>query len=471
MILIKLLQSKKHKMKKIFIVFISALLLSSCSLYKTFETPEITTENLYRDTISVNNVVANDSVNLGNLPWRELFTDPQLQALIEQGLEANIDLQTALLRIEQAEASLSSARLAYTPDLSFSATGTLSDYAGSTIKSYDSGLSSSWQIPLFGGLRNTKKGAETTFEQSQAYKQAVQTQLIASISDSYYYLLMLDRQLDITNKTILSWEDRIESMRALKEVGMTNEASITQSEASYYELKTTYSDLLQMLRETENALSITLGQAPQSIKRGEWQTIKLPEQISVGVPLQMLANRPDIKQYEMALATAFYNTNVARSAFYPNITISASTGWTNSNGGIISNPGALLSSAIGSLAAPILNNGVNKANLKTAKSLQEEALLNFKQSLLNAGSEVSNALFQYSTTIQKQKNRSKQLEALERSVLYTRELFQLASSTYLEVLTAQEGLLDAQLSETNDWYEQVQSVIELYQALGGGREL
>ncbi len=457
-------------MKKIIIYFIGIVLLSSCSVYKTFETPEVSTENLYRDTTSVDAVMPEDSVNLGNLPWRELFTDPQLQALIEQGLEANVDLQTALLRIEQAEASLSSARLAYTPDLSFSSTGTLSAYDGSTTKSYDSGLSSSWQIPLFGGLRNSKKGAEATLEQSQAYKQAVQTQLIASIADSYYYLLMLDKQQDITAKTILSWEDRIESMRALKEVGMTDEASITQSEASYYELKTSYSDLQQSIRETENALSITLGQAPQSIKRGEWQTIKLPEQISVGVPLQMLANRPDIKQYEMALATAFYNTNVARSAFYPNITISASTGWTNSNGGIIANPGELLSSAIGSLTAPIFNNGVNKANLKIAESEQEEALLNFKQSLLNAGSEVSNALFQYSTAIQKQEDRNKQLEALERSVLYTRELFQLASSTYLEVLTAQEDLLDAQLSETNDWYVQVQAVINLYQALGGGRE-
>lgn len=457
-------------MKKIIIYFIGLVLLSSCSVYKTFETPEIETNKLYRDTTTTEALSPADSTNLGNIPWRELFTDPQLQVLIEQGLEANVDLQTALLRIEQAEASLSSARLAYTPNLSFSSTGTLSDYDGSTSKTYNSGLSSSWQIPLFGGIRNAKKGAETTLEQSHAYKQAVQTQLIASIADSYYYLLMLDKQLDITDKTILSWEDRIESMRALKEVGMTDEASITQSEASYYELKTTYSDLQQSIRETENALSITLGQTPQTIKRGEWQSLKLPEQISVGVLLQMLANRPDIKQYEMALATAFYNTKVARSAFYPNITISASTEWTNSNGGIIANPGKLLSSAIGSLTAPIFNKGLNKANLKIAKSEQEEALLNFKQSLLNAGSEVSNALFQYSTAIQKQENRNKQLEALERSVLYTRELFQLASSTYLEVLTAQEDLLDAQLSETNDWYDQVQSVINLYQALGGGRE-
>ncbi|GAF04296.1 TolC family protein [Saccharicrinis fermentans] len=457
-------------MKKLIIFFTGIVLLSSCSVYKTFETPEVEKENLYRDTSAVDAAIPEDSVNLGNLPWRELFTDPQLQELLKQGLEANVDLQTAWLRIEQAEASLSSARLAYTPDLSFSSTGTLSDFDGSTTKFHNSGLSTSWQIPLFGGLRNAKKGAEATLEQSQAYQQAVQTQLIATIANSYYYLLMLDRQLDITGKTILSWEDRIESMRALKEVGMTNEASITQSEASYYALKTTYSDLQQSIRETENALSITLGQAPQAIKRGEWQSIKLPERISAGVPLQILANRPDVKQYEMALATAFYNTNVARSAFYPNITISASSVWTNSNGGIISNPGDLLSSTIGSLTAPILNRGVNKANLKITKSLQEEALLNFKQSLLNAGSEVSNALFQYATTLQKQANRNKQLEALERSVVYTRQLFQTGASTYLEVLTAQEDLLDAQLSETNDWYDQVQAVISLYQALGGGSE-
>ncbi|MRT92816.1 efflux transporter outer membrane subunit [Ancylomarina sp. 16SWW S1-10-2] len=457
-------------MKKILIVIIGALLMSSCSLYKTFETPEIETSKLYRDTTSTEVLSPADSTNLGNIEWRQLFTDPQLQVLIEKGLTANVDLQTALLRIDQAEASLSSARLAYVPDLSFSSTGTLSDFDGSTTKSYTSPLSTSWQIPLFGGLRNAKKGAESTLAQSQAYKQAVQTQLIATIANSYYSLLMLDKQLEITDETIKSWGENTETMRGLKEVGMTNEASITQSEANYYGLKTTYADLQRSIRETENALSITLGQTPQAIERGELQNIKLPTKISAGVPLQLLSNRPDIKQYEMALASAYYATNVARSAFYPNITISASAGWTNSGGGAIMNPGELLSSAIGSLTAPIFSKGINKAKLKIAKAQQEEAKLNFKQSLLNAGSEVSDALFQYTTANQKREDRQMQLNALEKSVQYTTELFTLSSSTYLEVLTAQQGLLSAQLSETNDWFEQEQAVINLYQALGGGRE-
>lgn len=225
-------------MKRILIILIGALLLSSCSLYKTFTTPEVETNQLYRDSDSTEVVSTTDSTNLGNIEWRELFSDPYLQALIEKGLSANVDLQTALLRIEEAEASLLSARLAYTPDLSFSSTGTLSNYNSSTSKTYDSPLSTSWQIPLFGGLRNTKKGAESTLAESQAYKQAVQTQLIATIATSYYTLLALDKELEITEKTIESWGETIETMRGLKEVGSTNEASIAQSEADYYELKT-----------------------------------------------------------------------------------------------------------------------------------------------------------------------------------------------------------------------------------------
>lgn len=444
--------------------------MSSCSLYKTYERPEVETNKLYRDTSSIADLSSTDSTNLGNIPWRELFTDTQLQVLIEKGLAANVDLQTALLRIKEAEASLSTARLAYAPDLSFSSTGTLADYNGGTSKTYEAPLSTSWQIPLFGGLRNTKKGAASTLAQSQAYKHAVQTQLIATIATSYYNLLMLDKQLEITNETILSWGKSTEAMRELKKVGMTNEASITQSEANYYALKTTYTDLQRSIRETENALSITLGQTPQAIERGELRNIELPEKISTGVPLQLLSNRPDIKQYEMALASTFYATNVARSAFYPNITISATAGWTNTDGYNLVNPGKVLSTAIASLTAPIFSKGKNKANLKIAKAQQEEAQLNFKQSLLNAGSEVSDALFQYTTSKQKQEDRSMQVEALEKSVLYTSELFTLASSTYLEVLTAQQDLLSAQLSETTDWFEQEQAVINLYQALGGGRE-
>jgi NodT family efflux transporter outer membrane factor (OMF) lipoprotein len=463
------LKDKFKHMKKIIIVIIGALLVSSCSVYKTFETPEIETENLYRNVIA-DSTILSDSVALGELSWRELFADTILQRLIEQGLEANIDLNTALLRVEQAEALLSSARLAYTPSLSFSATGTLASADGNTTRSYETPLTSSWNVPLFGGLRNAKRSAKSALEQQVAYKQAAQTQVIATIANNYYYLQMLDRQLVITKKTIDSWGESVEIMRELKGVGMTNEASITQSEANYYALKTSYTDLKRLVRETENIISLVLGQTPQVIERSGWSSVELPERISAGVPVQLLANRPDIKEAEMALATAFYATNVARSAFYPNITINASAGWTNYLGGVVSNPGELISSVIGSLSAPIFSKGKNNAALKIAQADQEIALLNFKQSVLNAGSEVSDALFKYTTATEKQQNRDKQLEALEKSVKFTKELFTRSSSTYLEVLTAQQDLLSAQLSETNDWFEQVQSVIDLYQALGGGRE-
>jgi outer membrane protein TolC len=280
---------------------------------------------------------------------------------------------------------------------------------------------------------------------------------------------MLDRQLEITEMTARTWGENVRAMKALKNAGMTNEAAVAQSESYYYQVNAALPDIRRQIRETENSLSLILGQAPQHIERGSLDGQEMPENFSAGIPLQLLSNRPDVKQAEMALAVAYYATNQARSAFYPKITLSGSAGWTNNAGGEIFNPAKFIASAVGSLTQPLFAKGQNIARLKISKAQQEEARLSFEHSILNAGSEVSNALYKYQAAGEKCIQRKQQIESLNSAGDKTKQLMQLGSSNYLEVLTAQQSLLSAQLSDVQDSFERIQSVISLYQALGGGR--
>lgn len=456
-------------MRQIIIHIATAALLCGCSVYRNFDCPEIATDSLYRDAYSPN--VVTDTVSLGDLSWREMFRDPKLQQLISQGIASNVDLQSAQLRVEQAAATLMSARLAFVPSFTLSPEGALSRYDGSTTKTYGIPLAASWEVDIFGSLRNAKQRSKAVLAQSKAYRQAVQTQLVATIADGYYTLLMLDRQLAISRRTAENWKESVETMRSLKEAGIANEAAVTQSEASYRSVRASIPDLEYRIRETENALCSVLGQTPQKIDRGTWRTLELPGAIATGIPLRLLSARPDIKQAEMALASAYYTTNEARATFYPRITINGTGSWTNNAGAVIANPGKLLLSAVGSLVQPIFNRGLNRAKLRVAKAQQQEALLEFQQSLLNAGEEVSNACYRYTQSERKLAERREQLVALHGSVAATQELMRNGDATYLEVLTAQQSLLAAQLSESEDEFEQVAALVSLYRALGGGREI
>ena len=455
----------------ILIILCAGVLLSGCGVYKSYQRPEVETSGLYRDTVSNADTLKSGTINMGDLPWQEVFRDPKLQALIRQGLDHNVDLQTALLRVKEAQAALMSARLSYTPTLGLSPQGTISSFdKQKAVQTYQLPAVASWELDLFGKLLNSKRKAKADLLQSDAYRQAVQTQIIAGIANTYYSLLMLDRQLSISEKTAKIWGESVETMRAMKEAGMTNEAAIVQSEANYYAVNASVWDLRRQVREVENSLSTLLGMTPQAIDRGTIEEQSLPTELAAGVPVQLLANRPDVKASEMALAGAFYNTNAARAAFYPQITINGTVGWTNSAGSMIVNPGKLIASTVGSLTQPIFARGANRARLQIAKAQQEEALLSFQQSLLNAGAEVSDALYQFHSANEKSTLREDQIKALENSVDYTQELMRLGTSTYLEVLTAQQSLLSAQLSQVSDNFESLQAVVNLYQALGGGRE-
>lgn len=441
--------------------------LSGCHIYKAYQRPEaIMPDSLYRQS----EVAADaDSVSLASLSWRQLFTDPMLQDLIETGLENNTDLNIARLKVEEAEAMLMTSRLSYLPSVTLSPQGSVSGLAGEkATKTYNLAASAEWEIDVFGKVLNAKRGAKAVLEQSEAYRQAVQTQLVATIANSYFSLLMLDKQLDITRQTAETWRENVHAMEVLKRAGQTTEMAVAQTRASQLSAEASVLSLERQINEMENSLSVLLGMTPQKIERSTLDSQEFPDSLSVGVPLQLLSRRPDVKQSEAELAAAYYATNVARAAFYPSITLSGSAGWTNSAGAAVLNPAQWLLSAVGSIVEPLFNKGQNMANLKVAKAQQEEALLSFRQSLLDAGAEVNNALTQWQTARARIVLDEQQSESLRSALRSSELLMRHSSQNYLEVLTARQTLLQAELNATADRFDEIQGVINLYHALGGG---
>ena len=452
-------------MKRIIIGLLLLTGLSGCHIYRTYERPELSgVDSLYRVP-----AMTEDTMSLADFSWKELFTDTVLQQLIEKGIANNTDLNIARLKVREAEALLTSSKLAYLPSVSLTPQGTIKSIEGnSPTKTYNLAASADWELDIFGRLTNAKREAKAVLEQSQAYKQAVQTQLIATIANSYYTLLMLDKQLDISKRTAEIWAENLRVMKALKKAGQTTEMAVAQIEASKLSVDASLVSLEQQITEVENSLSSLLGVVPQRIDRSTLDMQSFPDTLSVGVPLQLLQRRPDVRQSEAVLAEFFYTTNRAYSAFYPAITLSGSAGWTNAAGAIISNPGEWLFSAVGALVQPLFNRGQNIANLKVAKARQEEALLTFRQTLLNAGTEVNDALLQWQVARRRLDLDRQQIISLQSAVRSSELLMRHSSQNYLEVLTARQTLLDAELSAVSDRFEEIQGVINLYHALGGG---
>lgn len=455
-------------MKKIYglIMICAVMTLDSCGIYTKYSRPEnLPTQGLYRDSVE-----ETDTTSLATMSWRQLFTDPNLISLIDEGLKNNTDLQKAKLQTDEAEATLQQSRAAFYPSLSLTPEGKLSSYDGAkTTKTYSLGASASWEVDAFGSLRNTKEQKQAAYQQ-KAYAQAVMTKLIATIAEDYYSLLMLDRQLEITEQTVTTWTANVKAEKAMKEAGKATEASVNQAEANCLSAEHSALALQQQINEQENSLSTLIGRVPQTIKRGTIDSQTFPVTLSAGVPLSMLSKRPDVLQAEYNLKQSFYGVNKARSAFYPSITLSGTAGWTNSGGMAVTNPGKLLLSAIGSLTQPIFSKGQNEANLKIAKAQQQEAALSYTQSILDAGAEVNNALKQWQTSLAKQEKDKQEIDKLMKAVKNTRLLMDDGTTNYLDVLSAESTLLNARLTEVSDKYSEIESVILLYHALGGGVE-
>ena len=442
-------------MKKITYIILFTLFLSSCNIYRKFERPEMSVADSYRN---LDTTAIVDTATIADLNWTEIYTDPNLQVLINYALENNTDHLIAMEKVKEAKAAFKSARLSFFPSAGLVFPTNMNYSNGNTSVSYDASVTASWEIDLFGKLLNSKRKAQVVMLQSQEYQQAVRTQIIATVADYYFNLLALDKQLNIYTITEKSWATSVETIKAMKEGGMTTEAAVAQYEAYHASIAAAIPEIKAAIMKQENALSALLGDYPKNIERGTLDEQKVGFNIEAGIPMQLLANRPDIKAAEYNLASMFYNTNVARSYFYPNIVIDANLGWT----------GAL--NLIGSLTQPIFYRGANKARLEIAKAQEEAARLQFKQAIVNAGMEVSNALITYDAELKKESERNKQIVALYNAVEYTNELLKLGSSTYLEVLDAQQSLLSALLSQTEDNLNKLNAITSLYHALGGGRD-
>ena len=448
---------------------LAALTVVSCkSLYGTYERPNVKTAGLIRDTLSVSDTLLTaDTLSFGNLPWRSVFTDPQLQHLIETGLANNVNMLNAALNVKMVEAQLKAAKLAFLPQFTFSPQGTIGSWDGKTATTYQLPIAASWNVDLFGNLLSQKRSAQMALLQTKDYQTVVQCNIISNIANMYYTLLMLDSQLhilgDMTNLTKDTWD----LMKLQMELGRTRSTSVQTAEANYYSVQAQSTDMKRQIREVENALSLLIGQPAQQIPRGKLEEQSLPSKFSTGIGLQLLANRADVHAAEMDLAQCFYNVQTARSRFYPSLTITPSGSFTNNAGGIV-NPGKWLLSAVGSLVQPIFMKGQLTAGLRVAEAQYEQAYNNWQNSVLQAGSEVSNALVLYNSSAEKSAFESKQIETLKKNVEHTQLLFKSSGSSYLEVITAQQSLLNAQLSKIADDFYKMQAVVNLYQALGGG---
>lgn len=444
-------------MKKIILIAFAVLSLSGCGLYTKYERPDVSfTDSLYRRVSE-----AEDTTSIASMKWEELFTDPILQKWIRLGLDNNTDLNVARFKVEEAQAALLTARWAFLPGVSASVQG---GTPGTVTAEFDV----SWEADIFGKLRNAKKGAAAALEQSEAYRQAVQTRLIATIAGSYYSLLMLDEQLNISLRTLDNWEENIRTMEALKRAGKTNEAAVLQAKSNKLTVEGSVLNLKKQIMEMENSFSSLLGIVPMNIQRGRIEEQNFPDELSEGIPVQLLSRRPDVRQAEEVLAQKFYMTNAARSAFYPSLNLSGSLGWTNGAGAMVINPAGIIAGVIGSLMQPIFAKGANKARLQAAKAQQEAAAYQFRQTILNAGVEVNNALMSWETARERLNIDRKQVVNLRAAVWNIKLLMKHGAASYLEVLTAQQNLLQAELTEISDRYQEIQGVINLYHALGGG---
>ncbi|MDR1757338.1 MAG: TolC family protein [Bacteroidales bacterium] len=456
----------KNIISKITIIICITVCFTNCGIYTPYTRPEVKTGGLYRDA----ELNPADTNNIGNIGWRDFFTDKNLQELIEKGLQNNVDIKSARLHIEQATAALVAAKLSFLPSFALPFEGTVGSFRGGTAQyTYTLPIAASWEIDVFGKLFNAKQRTKAMYEQTLEVKQLVQTQVMAGIANLYYTLLMLDAQYEIMQSTAQNWQDNVSMMRELKQAGMSNEAAVAQSEATYFAIEAGLFDVSKAIYEIENTLSVLLGEVPGQIKRGKLSEQNMLFDIKTGIPLQLLANRPDIKVAELGLKQAFYATNEARAAFYPSLVINANGSWTNLVNNTIVNPAGILLGALGQLTQPLFARGALTARLKISKTAREEALLHFQQSLLNAGREVSNAMKQIETAKSKRAFRQQQIAALEMATASSEALYNYGSAVYLDVLYAQQTLLAAQITQTTDRFEEIQGIINLYRALGGGR--
>ncbi len=458
----------------ILIALFIAIGMSSCRTGKNVSDLNVDTKNLIRDE----NLNSSDSTTIANIPWQEYFSDDILKQLIQEALDNNLDMKVAIERINQAEANLSMAKAAKLPSLSvaaqdefvlYSNSGGITNVLGYNGNTLSVGLSSSWEIDAWGKLNSAKKAQYANLLNSMEYKNLVQTNVIAGVAQLYYALMSLDEQLRVTKETIGLLSQSAETMQALKDAGQTTGAAVEQSNALLYNTQLSVYTIEDQIHQQENALSILLGRTPGAISRNAISQQSVPTELKYGVPAQLLSKRPDVLSAELSFRAAFEATNAAQASLYPSISLSGSLGYTGTELTNFFKPENIAASIVAGLAQPIFYKKQLRGNLTIAKSQQEEALLTFKNTVLAAGQEVSDILYSFKSSVNKNSLRIKQIEALTKAVDFTQELLKAGEANYVEVLSAQQSLLSAQLSQVTDKLEQLNYSVDLYKALGGGK--
>lgn len=460
-------------MRKYIILPLAAVLtaatLGSCNIYSKFKMPADTA--LTEEYVKARDAEA-DTAAFGNLRWQKVFTDPVLVDLIYQALDNNKDLANAKLNVDIAHAQLLGAKLNYLPSVALTPNGAGASYDHSPMTwTYQIPMAVSWEIDIFGKTLNSKRAAGASYQMSKEYEQAARSQIISAVANTYYALATMQRTLTLQRETSVMWAQTVQTMKDLKEAGAATEAAVVQSQAQYMSILASITDSEARLDELNNTMSLLLGVAPQEWTTGENPVLDVPSFSREAIPMRELASRPDVRAAEYSLAAAYYTAAGARAAFYPSLAISSNGGFTNLLGSAIVNPGKWFIQLAGQLTAPLFSRGMNIANLKAAKARQEQAMNTFENTLLSASAEVSNAMTTYSKATEKSGYLKDQVANLEKSVEITQTLLKLGgyNTTYLEVLTAQQSLLGAQMNALACDLTRSRALINLYQSLGGGR--
>ena len=462
-------------MKKVILFFAVGFLFTGCGLYNNYEKTVQEPEGVFGATPDITSATSETSI--AEMSWREFFSDPLLQQLIEQALANNTDLNSARINIEKSEIYLRTKKLAFLPSVYFSPQGSFSKFGSeSWTRSYTIPLDVSWEVDVFGSLRNKKRAAKAALLQAQMTEEATRSNLISSVAQQYFYLQLLDRELDILISTDSLWKASLDTQQALYENGQAYSTAVNQQESSWLDVKLQIVAIKRAIRSTENEICSLLCITPQHIERSKWYADeyhsssdkRLFEEryMKVGVPAMMLERRPDIRLANFYIEEAFYNVQAARAAFYPSITLTGELGWSN-NGGYV-NPGKLLLQLVGQLSQPIFARGQINANYKTAQLTEENLKKKYVQAIVDAGNQVNEAIADCRAARQSHEYYHRQVEVLHEAYIGTHELMDNGKAQYLEVLTAQESLLNAQLNEASNMYNGAQALISLYVALGGG---
>ncbi len=461
-------------MKKIYIIksvlFVAILtLMQSCFVAKDYEAPKVSTENLFRTE-------SNDTTSIASVSWDKLFTDTILQQHIKECLQNNLDLKIALQNIEAAEATFKQGKAGYLPSVTANASLTHQELSSnsqfgrlfSSLDQYELSAKLSWEADIWGKIRSTKRAALAQLLQSNAAKQAVQTELIATVSSLYFQLLAVDAQIKVVTETLENRTESVEVIKALKTAGNVNEVAVKQTEAQKYATEIILKDLEFNRKVLENTFSQLLGKVSGTVNRSTFETQKIEANVSAGLPVSVLSKRPDVVSAELNFRNSFEQTNVARSFFYPSLTLNATGGlqslelkqWFSSN--------SIFATVIAGLTQPVFAQRQNKTRLEVAKANQQKAYLQYEKAILTAGKEVSDALASYENETSKLSIRKNQLEALTQAANYSDELLQYGMVNYLEVLTAKDNALNTEINYIDNKYKQMNAVIQLYKALGGG---